>query len=67
MGLGETGWEEQKEEEFIFRRYVYTPQGTSPFGLFDMHSHEIVLSRREALALLALAMTMVVALALLPS
>lgn len=37
----------REEEEFTFRPYIYTPQGTSPLSLFDEHDQEIALSRQD--------------------
>lgn len=43
------------EEEFHFCLYIFTPQETSPLGLFYLHNQEIMLSPRDALFLLVVA------------
>lgn len=56
-----------KQEEFTFCPHVNTPQGTSPFSLFAESNQEFTRSCLDMFDHLALAMTVVVALTLLPS
>lgn len=49
-----------KEEEFKFRPYIYTPRGTSPLSPFAERNQKYALSRKDTLYL-ALAMAVVVA------
>lgn len=48
------------------RPYIFTTQGIVVLNMFGLHSQEIVLSPREAITTLALAMVTIMAPSLLP-
>lgn len=55
-----------KEREFTFRSYSYTPPGIIALNLYGDHNREILLSQRDNLEHLAVAMALVVAPACCP-